>query len=241
MRLENIVSKCVASATVIVAALTADASAQAATQDAPVDFSGLWRCAQNCGNGQLIPWETLDMTPEGMAKFEQNREAVSRGDSTVDTVLACRPVGIPRLAMFGTFEIFQRHDAVGIIGEWSGPARVAYFTDRHRENLYPTFMGDPIARWDGNTLVIDTVNIDEQTFLDSSGFPHSDQLHFVERWTLSEDGNTITSEWTIEDPKIFNLPFRKQVVYERKDASDETQRIAEYVCQTLEHEGRIAD
>ena len=83
------------------------------------------------------------------------------------------------------------------------------------------------------------MNIDEQTFLDSSGFPHSDQLHFVERWTLSADGNSITSDWTIEDPKMFNLPYTKQVEYLRKDATDETQRVAEYVCQNLEDGGRI--
>jgi len=239
VRLRNTASQSIACAVLIHAALPA-AGAQAA-EGAPVDFSGLWRCAQNCGNGQLIPWETLDMTPEGTARFDYNRAGVDAGDSSIDTVLACRPVGIPRLAMFGTFEIFQRHDAVGIIGEWSGPARVAYFTDRHRENLYPTFMGDPIAHWEGETLVIETVNIDEQTFLDSSGFPHSDALRFTERWNLSDDGNTITSDWTIEDPKIFSRTFTKQVVYERKDASDETQRVAEYVCQNLEHEGRIAN
>ncbi len=238
MRLRNFAVTSVACAVVASAALIADIAASAA-QTVQTDFSGLWRCARNCGNGQLIPWQTLEITEEGRRLYAINEAGVRRGDSTIDTVLACRPVGIPRLAMFGTFEIFQRDDAIGIIGEWSGPARVLRFADRHRENMYPTFMGDPIAHWEGDTLVTDTVNIDEQTFLDSSGFPHSDQLRFVERWALSEDGNSILSDWTIEDPKIFNLPFTKQVEYVRKDGSDETQRVAEYVCQNLEDGGRI--
>nr|TFG55493.1 MAG: hypothetical protein E4H34_00375 [Hyphomicrobiales bacterium] len=220
---------------------TVSAAAALAAEGVHPDFNGLWRCARNCGNGELIPWQTLEITEEGRARYEYNSAGVQRGDPTIDTVLACRPVGIPRLAMFGTFEIFQRDDAIGIIGEWSGPPRVIRFAEHHRDNFYPTFMGDPIAHWEGDTLVVETVNIDEQTFLDSSGFPHSDQLRFVERWTLSDDGNSILSDWTIEDPKIFNLPFTKQVEYVRKDESDETQRVAEYVCQNLEEGGRIVN
>jgi hypothetical protein len=146
---------------------------------------------------------------------------------------------MPRLAMFGTFEIFQKDDRIGIIGEWLGPARVFYFSNSHRKDYFPTFMGDSIARWDGNTLVIDTVLVEEETFLDSSGFPHSDEFHMVERWTLSPDGKTITSEWTLTDPRIFKNPFRKTVTYAKKDATDEKQRIVENVCLNVTSGGKL--
>jgi hypothetical protein len=219
--------------------LSGGAGAQAAAAGGHPDFSGLWRCAQHCGNGELLPGDKLQMTPEAQRLYATKKAAVDKGDRTVDTALACHPLGLPRLAMFGTFEIFQSPERMGVIGEWVGPGRIMYFTNTHRKGIFPTFMGDGIARWEGNTLVIDTVNFEEQTLLDSSGFPHSDQFHFVERWNLSADGKTITSDWTIEDPKMFKVPFTKQVVYARKDAADETQRLVEDVCQNVEDNGHL--
>jgi hypothetical protein len=151
----------------------------------------------------------------------------------------CHPLGIPRLAMFGTFDILQKPDHVAILGEWLGPGREIYFQDTHRKDYFPTFMGDSIAHWEGNTLVIDTNNIDEETLVDSSGFPHSDELHFVERWTLSPDGNTIRSDWTLTDPKIFKAVFQRTVTYTRKNSKDERQRIVENVCQNVEVGGKL--
>src|SRR4029077_1000316 len=116
--------------------------------------------------------------------------------------------------------------------------RLIYFDTKHRKGYFPSFMGDAIAKWDGNTLVIDSENFDEETMLDSSGFPHSDQLHMEERWTLSPDGKTITSQWTLTDPKIFKVPYHKTVVYARKNFDDEKQRVTENVCRNIEVGGK---
>ena len=69
--------------------------------------------------------------------------------------------------------------------------------------------------------------------------PHSDELHFIERWTMSPDGKTITSAWTLTDPKIFKATFQRNVTYSRKDASDERQRVVENVCQNVEVGGKL--
>lgn len=69
------------------------------------------------------------------------------------------------------------------------------------------WMGDPRGRWEGDTLVIDVTNFNEDTWLDSHGTFHSDALHVVERWTrVSED--RIEYEVTIEDPKVFMRPWK---------------------------------
>jgi len=218
--------------------LASGASAQPMLNGHP-DFSGLWQCRVNCGNGTLLPHDKLDMTPEGVRLYAIKKAGVDKGDPAYDTGLMCHPLGLPRLAMFGTFDIFQKDDHIGVIGEWLGPAREIYFQNTHRKDYFPTFMGDSIAHWEGNTLVIDTTNIDEETLVDSSGFPHSDQIHFIERWTLSPDGNTITSAWTLTDPKIFKATFQRNVVYRRKDAKDEKQRVVENVCQNVEVGGKL--
>ena len=213
------------------------AGAQTAAQNHP-DFSGLWQCRTGCGNNVLIPRNQVQMTPEGEKLYAEKKAGVDSGDPAFDTALQCHPLGIPRLAMFGTFEIMVSKEAIGVVGEWLGPARLIYFADKHRKDYFPTFMGDAIAKWDGNTLVIDSVNFDEETLLDSSGFPHSDQLHMEERWTLSPDGKTVTSQWTLEDPKIFKVPYHKTVVYARKNFDDEKQRVTENVCRNIEVGGK---
>lgn len=217
----------------------ADGAGAQPMMDGHPDFSGLWQCRTNCGNGTLLPYGQLDITPEGQRLYAIKKAGVNRGDPAIDTGLMCHPLGIPRLAMFGTFDILEKPDHIAILGEWLGPGREIYFQDTHRKDYFPTFMGDSIAHWDGNTLVIDTTNIDEETLVDSSGFPHSDQLHFVERWTLSPDGNTITSAWTLTDPKIFSAVFHRNVTYTRKNAKDEKQRIVENVCQNVEVGGKL--
>ena len=220
--------------------LAGSADAQPTPSGRP-DFSGLWQCRTSCGNNTLLPYDQLGLTPEGQKLYAEKKAGVDRGDPKVDTPLQCHPVGMPRLAMFGTFEIFQKDDRIGIIGEWLGPARVIYFQNTHRKDYFPTFMGDSIGRWEGNTLVIDTVNVEEETFLDSSGFPHSDQFHMIERWTISPDGQAITSEWTLTDPKIFKNPFKKTVVYRKKNATDEKQRIVENVCLNVTSGGKLVE
>ena len=204
------------------------------------DFSGLWACRTNCGNGTLLPYAELGITPEGQKLYAEQKAGVDRGDPNVDTGLMCHPLGLPRLAMFGTFDILQKDDHIAMLGEWLGPGREIYFQNEHRKDYFPTFMGDSIARWEGNTLVIDTNNIITETFLDSSGFPHSEDFHMIERWTLSPDGNTITSVWTLPDPKIFRNPFTRTVVYRRKDSKDEKQRIVENVCINVEVGGKLS-
>jgi hypothetical protein len=237
MRLRNIVLGG-AGAALSWVLLVSGASAQPTLNGHP-DFSGLWQCRTNCGNGVVLPRDQMQMTAEGQRLYAIKKAGVDRGDPAIDTGLMCHPLGIPRLAMFGTFDILQKDDHIGILGEWLGPGREIYFQNQHRKDYFPTFMGDSIAHWEGNTLVIDTNNIDEETLVDSSGFPHSDQLHFIERWTLSADGKTITSDWTLTDPKIFGATFKRTVTYSRKDATDEKQRIVENVCQNVEVGGKL--
>ena len=220
-----------------VALLAGSAGAQTPSDSHP-DFSGLWQCRVSCGNGVLIPRDQVQMTPEGQRLYAQKKAGVDSGDPAFDTGLQCHPLGIPRLAMFGTFQILQTKEAVGVIGEWLGPPRLIYFDTQHRKNYFPSFMGDAIAHWEGNNLVVDSENFDEETLLDSSGFPHSDQLHFEERWTLSPDGKTITSQWTLTDPQIFKIPYKKTVVYARKNIANPVERVTENVCQNIEVGGK---
>ena len=90
----------------------------------------------------------------------------------------------------------------------------------------PTWYGHSIGRWEGSTLVIDTVGLHDRFWLDSAGTPHTEKLHLVERWTRT-DFTTLRRDVTIDDPGTFTKPFT--VTYTAKLAEPGSE-ILEYIC-----------
>ena len=101
------------------------------------------------------------------------------------------------------------------------------FMDRpqHPQDLTPSYMGDSIGKWEGDTLVVDTVGFNEKTWLDGEGHPHSDALHLVERIRrVGHDAMTI--DFTIDDPKAYTKPWAAHNLFELKPGWN----IGEVVC-----------
>ena len=96
----------------------------------------------------------------------------------------------------------------------------------HPEDPSPTWYGHSTGRWDGDTLVIDTMGLNTKFWLDPGGTPHTEQLHIVERWTRT-DYTTMTREVTIEDPGAFTKPFT--VTYTARLGVHGSE-IMEYIC-----------
>jgi hypothetical protein len=99
----------------------------------------------------------------------------------------------------------------------------------HPEDImdYPQFMGHSIGRWEGDTLVVDTVGIDERTWLDTAGHEHSGKLRLTERFQKADE-NTITWTVTFEDPEFFTRPWSITRSFTRFD--DSKDRILPYTC-----------
>lgn len=96
-----------------------------------------------------------------------------------------------------------------------------------QDELWPTRMGDSIGRWEGDTLVIDTVALNDKTRIDEEGITHSDQLHVVERIRKIDGGKQLESLITITDPVMFTKPWTTKRLYKaRPDV-----RVMEYVCE----------
>jgi hypothetical protein len=150
-----------------------------------------------------------------------------------DPLGKCYMPGVPRATYLPfPFQIFQTPKYVAMLYEYSHTYRVIY-TDgtAHTEGL-DFWMGDSRGRWDGNTLVVDVANFNDQTWFDMAGNFHSDALHVVERYTLI-DPNTIRYQATIEDPKVFTRPWKMTLLlHRRRDLT----RILEYECADLAEE-----
>jgi hypothetical protein len=137
----------------------------------------------------------LEVTPEYKARADKYDIEVQRSVSTT-----CRPPSIIYSTQ-GPFpiEIFQGRDLIVIKMEYFDVVRVIFMNEKtHPENWPLSVSGHSIGRWEGDTLVVDTVRIGTATLLD-----HSDNMHLLERFRLSPDGKTlmITQEYT--DPAVF--------------------------------------
>ncbi|MBI4262749.1 MAG: hypothetical protein HY657_00085 [Acidobacteria bacterium] len=169
--------------------------------DGTPDVSGVWDkpARPNLADG-LGP---LPFTAAGRAKFEERVKVV-------DPVAYCYLPGSPRLMTHaGAFEIAQRPGKVIMMFEWMHNWRSIPTdgTPHLGEDAAQTLLGDPIGRWEGETLVVDTTHFsDDLTWLDDVGNQHSDALHLVERFTrVAYD--RLQYEVTIEDPKIYTKPW----------------------------------
>src|SRR5262249_47736793 len=110
--------------------------------------------------------------------------------------------------------------------------RHVYLTDKHSPNLKPSWYGESIGRYEGDTFVVDTVGINESTWVDGFGTPHTKDLHVVERFRLTDGGKEMEADVRVEDPGAFTTPwtgvqrFRQYEAAVRKVGADKIAQLA---------------
>src|SRR5258706_839163 len=123
---------------------------------------------------------------------------------------SCWPVGTPGFLlrpMTQAMYFVQTPKEVVMILSSKQEIRHVYLTDKHSRNIKPSWYGESIGRYDGDTLTVDTIGIDERTWVDGFGTPHTKQLHVVERFHLIEDGKVLEANVRVEDPGAFTMPW----------------------------------
>jgi hypothetical protein len=121
---------------------------------------------------------------------------------------ACLPYGLPRsINSPYPIQILQTPKFVGLLFEQSTWFHAVPIGGRGHRQQDPTWFGDSVGRWEGDTLVIDTVNVNGHTRLDTAGHPHSDQLHLVQRFTRTDLGH-MTYEMIVDDPKTYTKTWK---------------------------------
>ena len=167
---------------------------------------------RTCVNCEEPPYK-----PEYMAKATAIGEAMHGDSSPEDPQYDCKPYGVPRGSVRGgggfAMQIVQNADVVAFLYEdRPGPYfRIVYMNGQHPKDLDPSYYGHSIGRWEGDTLVVDVVGLNDETWLGSGtvgpklAMMHSDQLHVVERWTRR--GDVLSYGATVEDPVMFTKPW----------------------------------
>ncbi len=164
------------------------------------------------------------------AKVQAARSTTWKDDPTVKCLLP----GVPRIfGMPMPFEIMQTPKQIGILYESFHGWRLIPFGGSHGDPD-PSFLGDSIAKWDGDTLVVDVTGFNGKIWLDGNGHFTDEQLHVTERYTLN--GDTISYEATIFDPPLMDMPYVQRMTFTRLK---EGERPREYECiennQDLDH------
>jgi hypothetical protein len=228
---------------------TAPAAATAAIPRLPngrPDFSGVWQTLSEAdydlephagrrdappGPG-VVAGGVIPYRPEALAQRQRNFAARDKDDPR----LKCWVLGTPRSVYYpAPFQIFQRDRDLTLLHQFGHQVRTIHTngTDHPAEKEQGFFLGDARGRWEGDTLVVDVVDFNEETWLDRAGNYHSDQLHVVERWSFV-DRDTIAYRATIEDPKVFSRPWQIDVLLHRR--RDPGFRLIEDYCFTLPYD-----
>jgi len=197
------------------------------TADGHPDLSGYWKGTTDTkpgGNiGKDLPGFKLPLTPAGEAALRHNLTA------TIDPESLCIIGGIPRHNASGLpFEVLQGAKKVAFLYWYSYFRLIPMDPKRtHSDDPDPSFFGEEISHWDGDTLVIDSIGFkDEKVWIDENANPHSDALHVVERWTRP-DADHIHVETLIEDAKFYTRPITYSRTWVAGKADEE---LHEYSC-----------
>jgi len=199
-----------AAALVVILALSPAPRGQDAARPGSVpDISGVWLVEKF--QPMLFPNGGAPLQPWAETKFKAtNRQ-------TEDPNLACLPEGVPRFMISVPYpmEIFQGPTLVLIIHEGTSVLRQIHMGRQHPKDLDPTYAGDSVGKWEGDTLVVDTIGFNDKTWLDGGAIPHTEALHVEERIRRS-DHDTLVDEFTIEDPMAYTKPITAKQVYKLK-------------------------
>jgi hypothetical protein len=144
-----------------------------------------------------------------------------------DPTSLCLPAGLPRTAMLGLFptQIVQTPKMIVILYEYMNVYRVIPLNAKHPDDLLPSYMGDSVGHWEGDTLVVDVIGFNDKTWLAGTGTFHSEALHLTERYTrVNKD--RIDYEVKMEDPNVLTKPWTLTSSLMLREGS----RLEEYIC-----------
>jgi hypothetical protein len=159
---------------------------------------------------QLADLNNPILQPWAREVVRKRNELVLAGKPANPPHASCWPVGVPGFLLRPMTEpmyFVQTPKEVVVILSSKQEIRHIYLTGRHSPDLMPSWYGESIGHYEADSLVVDTIGINDRTWLDGFGTPHTKQLHVVERFRLTEGGNVLEASIHVEDPGAFTMPW----------------------------------
>jgi hypothetical protein len=218
------------------------------TADGKPDLNGIWQAMgaahwdlqdHQARGGPVLELGAIAAIPAGLSVVEGNEipyqpwAAAKKKENyenwlTRDPEVKCYLPGIPRATyMPYPFQILQTHNNDILMAyEYASASRLIKMGKTEPPPV-DTWMGQSTGRWEGDTLIVDTIGFNDQTWFDRAGNFHSEALHVVERFT-PKGPDVLDYQVTIEDPKVFTRPWKIQVPLYRRQ--DKNVQLMEFKC-----------
>ena len=192
--------------------------------------------------GEQPTFRIADINNPNLTQFakdslKQTNDAVLAGKPMWSRSARCWATGpafllTPAQPMF----FIQTPEQVRILAQHDNDVRRIYMNVSHSANLKPSWYGESVGHYEGDTLVIDTIGFNDKTFIDNFRTPHSEKLHMIERLRLVEGGRFLEAEVLIDDPAVFLKPLHVTKRSRRVEAT-----LAEWRCAAGEMNNRFAN
>jgi len=171
---------------------------------------------------QLADLSNPILQPWAREVVRKRNELVRAGKPANPPHASCWPVGVPGFILRPMTEpmyFIQTPKEVVMILASKQEVRHIYMTDKHTPNVKPSWYGESIGHYEGDTLVVDTIGIDDRTWIDGFGTPHTKELHVVERYRLIENGQELEANLHVEDPGAFTTPWNASQRFRQYEAA----------------------
>jgi len=161
-------------------------------------------------NANLKPW--------AKERMKKDNDEVLAGKIAFTPSSSCVPAGVPLFMGYGgpnPIVFLQTPKEVWIIFMSDQQIRRIYLDVPHSAHPKPSWYGESVGHYEGDTLVVDTIGMNDKTVVDVYRTPHSDKLHVVERWRMVDDGKAMEAVFTVNDPDTFYQPWSGMRRYRR--------------------------
>jgi hypothetical protein len=164
-------------------------------------------------NPILQPWAREELR-------KANERALS-GKAAYTPKERCWPIGVPGFLLYPVFPVYFLQAPKEVVMIWAEDHQVrhVYMNQPHSARVMPSWFGESVGRYERDTLVVDTVGMNDKTYIDSYRTPHTAKLHVVERFRMTDGGKTMEVKLHVEDPGAFTMPWDAIQRYRRVDAS----------------------
>ncbi len=169
--------------------------------------------------------------------MQKDNDEILAGKIAFTARSSCMPSGVPNFIAIGggLMYFLQSPDLVVMFRDGNSQMRRIHLNVPHSENPTPSWYGESVGHYEGDTLVVDTIGLSDESFIDSYRTPHTEKLHVIERWSLFDGGEGLEAHITIDDPDTFNQPWqtlrrfqRESEIYGEEICAENNQRVFDY-------------
>lgn len=214
---------------IVVAQSAGAVAVPAKSEDGKPYLGGVWLVEKPQSEAKTLAGTAPPLRPEAAALYGKRKQAKASGTKAEDPLDLCLPHGVPRLlSATQPIQILQKPKQITVLYEANHQARLFYLDEplpTADEAPDITFNGYSVARWAGNALVVDTIAMNAETWLDDVGLPHSEALKVVERYELVSP-DRLQVNITVTDPETFTAPWDMRLTFRRQP----TLRLQEDPC-----------